>query len=178
LTSQLFANLYLHPLDAFVTKMIGDKKYFRYMDDFLILSPDKDYLINLRVLIKGFLKYHLKLNYHPKKNNIFRADKGVDFVGYSIKPNSVTMRKKTVRRFKNRHKRRLKLLKRLIDQNQLEDAQILLKKISASKNSLKGFLKDTNYQVAPNGLIKIGGIIMPKELSEKVAKRSTNDQFR
>lgn len=164
LTSQLFANLYLHPLDAFITKMLGEKNYFRYMDDFLVLSPDKEYLINLRVLIKGFLKYYLKLNYHPKKNNIFRADTGVDFVGYLFKPDSITLRKKTVRRFKKRHKRRLKLLQQLTDQNQFESAQILQNKILASKNSLRGFLNGTNYQVIPNGPIKINGIIMPKEL--------------
>lgn len=164
LTSQLFANIYLHPLDTFITTMVGEKNYFRYMDDFLILSPDKEYLINLRILIKGFLKHHLKLNYHPKKNNIFRADTGVDFVGYLFKPNSITLRKKTVRRFKKRHKRRLKLLKQLINQNQLEDAQILQKKLLSSKNSLRGFLKGTDYQVTSNGPIKINGITMPKEL--------------
>lgn len=164
LTSQLFANIYLHPLDTFVTKMVGDKNYFRYMDDFLILSPDKDYLINLRVLIKGFLKYNLRLDYHPKKNNIFRADKGVDFVGYLFKPNSITLRKKTIRKFKKRHKRRLKLLKQLINQNQLEDTQTLQKKLLSSKNSLRGFLKGTDYQVTSNGPIKINGITMPKEL--------------
>lgn len=164
LTSQLFANLYLHPLDVFVTKMIGEKNYFRYMDDFLILSPDKEYLINLRVLIKGFLKYYLKLNYHPKKNNIFRADKGVDFVGYLIKPNSVTMRKKTIRKFKKRHKRRVKLIKKLITQNDFQEADSLKKRILGSKNSLRGFLKDTDYETDPNGLLRINGIIMPPEL--------------
>jgi response regulator of citrate/malate metabolism len=114
--------------------------------------------------MRGFLKYYLKLDYHPKKNNIFRADKGVDFVGYLFKPNSITLRKKTVRRFKKRHKRRLKLLKQLINQNQLENAKILQKKLLSSKNSLRGFLKGTDYQLTSNGYIKINGIIMPPEL--------------
>jgi hypothetical protein len=34
----------------------------------------------------------------------------------------------------------------------------------SSKNSLRGFLKGTEYQVTSNGPIKINGIIMPKEL--------------
>jgi retron-type reverse transcriptase len=163
LTSQLFANLYLHPLDIFVTQMVGEKNYFRYMDDFLILSPDKEYLLNLRILMKGFLKYYLKLNYHPKKNNIFRADKGVEFVGYLIKPDSITMRKKTIRKFKKRHKKRIKLLKKLIIENKLDEADILKKKLLSSKSSLRGFLKDTNYE-SRNNLLRINGIIMPPEL--------------
>lgn len=163
LTSQLFANLYLHPLDIFVTQMVGEKNYFRYMDDFLIFSPNKKYLLNLRILMKGFLKYYLKLNYHPKKNNIFRADKGVDFVGYLIKPDSITMRKKTIRKFKKRHKKRIKLLKKLVIQNKLEEADVLKKKLLSSKSSLRGFLKDTDYEYQ-NNLLKINGIIMPPEL--------------
>ncbi|MCL4384105.1 reverse transcriptase/maturase family protein [Patescibacteria group bacterium] len=164
LTSQLFANLYLHPLDMFTTKHIGEKNYFRYMDDFLVLSPDKEYLLHLRALMRGFINYYLKIDYHPQKNNIFRADFGVDFAGYLFKPTSVTMRKRTVRRFKKRHKRRVKLLKKLLNQNQPQLAKTLQLKLVASKNSLRGFLKDTNYQVTERKLLKINGIVMPKEL--------------
>lgn len=162
LTSQLFANLYLHPLDIFVTKNIGEINYFRYMDDFIILSPDKDYLIYLRCLIKGFLKYFLKLELHPRKNNIFRADTGVDFVGFLFKPNSVTLRKKTLRRHKRHYKNRLKLIKKLKSQHKIDQARVIQNKIKSSGHSFRGFLKDTNYQDNPRHY-KINGLIMPKE---------------
>lgn len=163
LTSQLFANLYLHPLDIYLTRSIREQNYFRYMDDFIIFSPDKDYLLNLRQIIGGFLKYFLKLNLHPRKNNIFRADTGIDFVGYMFKPNSITLRKKTVRRHKRRHQRRLKLLQKLKKRNDTESIQKLQKKICSSGNSFRGFLKGTDYQENSTSF-KINGLIMPKEI--------------
>jgi hypothetical protein len=43
-TSQVFANFYMHQFDAFVTKQLGIKNYGRYVDDFLIVHSDKEYL--------------------------------------------------------------------------------------------------------------------------------------
>lgn len=40
LTSQLFANVYGNRLDKFVKHTLHIKYYIRYMDDFIILSPD------------------------------------------------------------------------------------------------------------------------------------------
>ena len=110
LTSQLFANVYLHELDIYVTQNLKEQKLFRYMDDFLILSPDKEYLLILRKVIGEFLETHLKLKLHPQKANVFRADRGLDFLGYFIRKDDITMRKRTLRRFKRRHKKRIKLL--------------------------------------------------------------------
>lgn len=45
LTSQLFANIYLNQLDQFVKQKLHVRWYGRYMDDFFILHPDKEYLI-------------------------------------------------------------------------------------------------------------------------------------
>lgn len=42
LTSQLFANIYLDALDQFIKHELGVEAYIRYMDDFVILSPDKE----------------------------------------------------------------------------------------------------------------------------------------
>lgn len=44
LTSQLFANIYLNKLDQYIKHTLGAKYYMRYMDDFIILSPDKEQL--------------------------------------------------------------------------------------------------------------------------------------
>ena len=40
LTSQLFANLYLDPLDHFVKEDLRQRSYLRYMDDFLVLAVE------------------------------------------------------------------------------------------------------------------------------------------
>ncbi|MGI6278298.1 MAG: reverse transcriptase domain-containing protein [Patescibacteria group bacterium] len=192
LTSQLFANIYLHPLDIFVTKTLKVPNYFRYMDDFVILSADKDYLIDLREKIKAFAQNELKLKLHPRKSNIFRADRGLDYVGFMIKPDGISMRKKTVRRYKKRHKKRLEKLQQLKQQlkhldNPVQpslfadfaisnkDQKLKLKqkisalkeKLRASRNSFKGFLKYSQYKRLKTGGVEIGGIVVPKIFPKK-----------
>lgn len=44
LTSQIFANIYMDPFDKFVKHKLKVKYYIRYADDFVIISPDKNYL--------------------------------------------------------------------------------------------------------------------------------------
>ena len=44
LTSQFFANLYLHDLDFFVKHKLKAKYYIRYVDDFVILHLSKEQL--------------------------------------------------------------------------------------------------------------------------------------
>ena len=47
-TSQLFANVYLHVLDDFIKQITSEKYYLRYCDDFIILSSDKDHLKSMQ----------------------------------------------------------------------------------------------------------------------------------
>ena len=44
LTSQFFANVYLHELDLFVKHKLKAEHYLRYVDDFVILHRDKKVL--------------------------------------------------------------------------------------------------------------------------------------
>ncbi|MCX6702628.1 MAG: RNA-directed DNA polymerase, partial [Candidatus Wolfebacteria bacterium] len=99
LTSQLFANIYLNELDHFVKRILKEKYYIRYMDDFLILGLDKKHLHEVKELIKIFLCDRLKLEMHPKKAEIFPIDRGIDFLGYVIRGNRRLLRKSTVKRF-------------------------------------------------------------------------------
>jgi len=84
LTSQLFANIYLNQLDHFVRDRLRVRHYARYMDDFLIIHPDKEYLKDLQKQIAVFLQSELDLSLHPKKLTIKNVDCGVLFVGYRI----------------------------------------------------------------------------------------------
>jgi len=194
LTSQLFANVYLHQLDLYVQNILKEPNYFRYMDDFIIFSSDKEYLKKLRSEIEDFLKENLELSLHPKKANILRADKGLDFLGYFIKKNVTLLRRKTLRRYKKRHKRRLKLLKAykkklkkqddslqlsLFSEKLSEDEQtICLKekieglkhKLRSSRNSLKGFLNYSEHKKLPTGGVEVNRIIIPNIFSKKKKK--------
>ena len=110
LTSQLFANVYLNELDQLIKHRLKTKYYIRYMDDFLILDFDKKKLQRIKEEIHRFLQARLKLELHPKKANIFPADKGIDFLGYQIYRNYKLLRKSTVKRFIKRTKFYQKML--------------------------------------------------------------------
>ena len=79
-TSQLLALLFLDEFDHFVKERLRIKYYVRYMDDFLLIHPDKEYLRYCQKEIDTFLAgLHLELN---EKTNIFPLRHGVDFLGF------------------------------------------------------------------------------------------------
>ena len=80
-TSQLFANVYLHELDDFVKETLREKYYLRYCDDFIILSTDDTHLKQLVGKIECFLNTVLRLQLHPKKVSIRKLSQGIDFIG-------------------------------------------------------------------------------------------------
>lgn len=98
LTSQLFANIYMNPLDQYMKHELKTEHFIRYADDFVVLSQDKKYLEDLIPIIKAFLEKKLKLTLHPNKVVIGNYYLGVDFLGYVIFPNFVVPRTKTKRR--------------------------------------------------------------------------------
>lgn len=86
LTSQIFANLYLHELDSFVKKNLKIRYYGRYVDDFVLVHEDAEYLKESIVSIRTFLSERLRLELHPRKIHFQHATKGVAFLGAYIKP--------------------------------------------------------------------------------------------
>ena len=107
LTSQLFANIYLNKLDQYIKHTLGAKDYMRYMDDFIILSPDKEQLRHWLADIERFLRDELKLELNPK-TTILSAKNGIDFVGYKhrathrkVRPDSVKRIKKTIKKYES-----------------------------------------------------------------------------
>ncbi len=101
LTSQLFANIYLNPLDQFVKHELKEKYYLRYCDDFVILSKDRKHLIKRIFKIEKFLSKKLKLNLHPDKIILTKLKQGIDFLGYVVLPHSIVLRTKTKKRMLN-----------------------------------------------------------------------------
>ncbi len=97
LTGQLFANIYLHFLDMFVKHELKITHYYRYMDDFLILSKDKLELHTIKETIRHFLKT-IDLELHPKKQQIFPISTGIDFVGYRVFPSYIRLRSSNIKR--------------------------------------------------------------------------------
>ncbi len=98
LTSQLFANIYLDPLDKFVKHRLKSKYYLRYADDFLLIGSNPEELLGCFVEINSFLKEKLQLNIHPNKIHLRKLSHGIDFVGYVALPGYQVPRRKTVER--------------------------------------------------------------------------------
>lgn len=95
LTSQIFANLYLHELDTFVKKKLRIHYYGRYVDDFVLIHDDGEYLKELIGEIRSFLSEHLKLRLHPKKIYFQHFSKWVAFLWVLIKPHRIYIGKRT-----------------------------------------------------------------------------------
>lgn len=79
--SQYFANLYLSELDHLCKEELKCKFYYRYADDIVILSNDKDFLHKVLIYIKLYIHtigLKVKDNYQ-----IYPVDsRGINFVGY------------------------------------------------------------------------------------------------
>lgn len=79
-SSQIFALLYLDPLDHFVKEVLRVKYYGRYMDDFYLIFEDKeDAQEAWRKIEKLLAPRGLELN---GKTNIFPLRNGLDFLGF------------------------------------------------------------------------------------------------
>jgi len=102
LTSQLLVNIYMNEFDQFMKHKLKVKYYIRYADDFVILSPNKSYLLqNVRYIVH-FLNQTLKLSIHPDKIFIKTFSSGIDFLGWIYFPDHRTLRTVTKRRmFRN-----------------------------------------------------------------------------
>lgn len=135
LTSQLFANIYLNELDHFIKDRLRVKYYARYMDDFLIISPDKEYLKDLLGKIREFLKNDLHLSLHPKKLTIKNVADGVPFVGYRIFYDHILIRGNTLQRIERNYRSK---------KRQLKNGTLSEQKLSETEASIIGHLKHAN----------------------------------
>ena len=102
ITSQLFANIYLHELDIFIKHHLRQKYYLRYCDDFILLSDDEQYLRDLIPVIEQFLKVHLRLELHPQKIILRKLSQGIDFVGHVLFQKYQLIRTTTKQRMQRR----------------------------------------------------------------------------
>ncbi len=85
LTSQLWANFFLDPLDHWITEELRHGAYARYTDDFLIFSDDKAALHALRARIEGRLAA-MRLELAAGKTRVMATREGVPFCGFRFLP--------------------------------------------------------------------------------------------
>lgn len=98
LFAQLFANFLLNVLDWYLLNDLGFTYVGRYVDDFYIIHPDKQKLLEAVPKIRGLLSgYGLTL--HPRKFYIQHYTKGVEFTGSVVKKNRVYISNRTIKNF-------------------------------------------------------------------------------
>ncbi len=99
LTSQLFANIYLNEFDHYVKRDLGIKHYGRYVDDFVLIHHDKEYLKSLIPVIRKQLSQTIEVKLHNKKIYLQHFSRGVKYLGAVIKPHRIYVSNRTVGNF-------------------------------------------------------------------------------
>lgn len=102
LTSQFFANVYLNELDQFAKHVLKAKYYIRYVDDFVLLSPNREKLIEWRGAIEDFLATRLNLKLHPKRKHLQPISNGINFLGYISRRDYILVRRRVINSLKTK----------------------------------------------------------------------------
>ncbi|MGR3218585.1 MAG: reverse transcriptase domain-containing protein [Candidatus Anammoxibacter sp.] len=138
LTSQLFGNVYLNEFDHFIKYRLGFKYYGRYVDDLVIIHPDKEYLKSIIPLLREYLQDQLLLKLHPKKIYLQHYSKGVNFLGTVIKP----YRNYIGNRTKGNFYQRIQYWNNFISEKQFKLTEDNIKRFLSSMNSYLGIISN------------------------------------
>lgn len=104
-TSQFFANFYLTYFDHWIKEDLKVKYFFRYCDDMILLSNNKNELWEYFYSIKSYLENNLKLEIKGNYQVFPVHDRGIDWVGYKHFHTHVLIRKSIKKRYiKNKNK--------------------------------------------------------------------------
>lgn len=133
LTSQIFANYYLLPLDVWLNSIDG-VCYGRYVDDFVIVADERYVLKALLPQIRAFLYERLDIDLHPSKVHLQPVHHGLTFLGSVIKHDRIYAGNRTVGNATN-----------LIREYALiKDKEKYIEKFCARYNSYMGYLVHRN----------------------------------
>lgn len=152
--NQGLALLYLDGLDKLIKVELGITYYGRYMDDFYLIHPNKEYLKYCLQVITEYLKT-LDLEFNGK-TQIFPFKNGVNYLGFHT---YITDKGKVIRKLKNSNKRNaqrkyLKMAK-LVSNDKLSN-----KKFNDSFNAWKNHISHGNcYKLKIKTEIKLNKIL-------------------
>lgn len=98
LLSQLYALIYLNPLDQFIKRELEQKFYVRYVDDFILFGLELEEAKALKSMIEDFLAKRLNLSL--SKAIICKVRRGINFVGYRTWKGYRLVRKRSMYQFR------------------------------------------------------------------------------
>ena len=160
--NQGFALLYLDGMDKLIKYQLGIKYYGRYMDDFYLIHPSKEYLKYCLEVITAYLEtLDLTLN---GKTQIFPFKNGVSYLGFHT---YITATGKPIRKLKNQNKRNAQ--KKFARMAKLVvEGKLPLDKFQASFNAWKNHISHGNcYKLGKSMDQKIAEILQ-KDFDKKV----------
>ena len=102
MTSQFLSIFYLYKLDHYIFNDLGLSRIIKYMDDYVIISKDKEYLEYALEIIRDKLENEYKLKINDKKTFIVDIQSGFEFLGYRFR----VINNKTIIDIKSENKRR------------------------------------------------------------------------
>ena len=133
-TIQNIGILALNKMDHYIKERLRIKYYIRYMDDFVLLHPDKEYLEKAHCEIKNILK-NQDMALNPEKTFIQPITNKIAFLGYdyrlldtgkviaTVKPESISHAKRKMKRM---------MLLTLNDKRRKRDVDVYFKSWKAS----------------------------------------------
>lgn len=131
-TSQWFALYYLDGLDHFIKERLKIKFYLRYMDDFILIHNNKNYLkFCLEKISKIISSLKLRLN---QKTQINKISRGINFLGFRT---TISSNGKIVRFVRGQAKKRFKINKRKLNflvRHKVVDNEFINVRFRAYKN--------------------------------------------
>lgn len=130
LISQLLVNFYLNEFDHYVREDLGFDKYTRYVDDFCIISKDKERLLNSIPMMREKLN-EIGVTLHPNKFYFQHYTKGVEVVGSVIMVNRIYLHNRTVNN----------AFRAINEINKLKACVSNIERVQSVVNSYLGFMK-------------------------------------
>ena len=130
LISQLLVNFYLNEFDHYVREDLGFDKYTRYVDDFCIISKDKERLLNSIPIMREKLN-EIGVTLHPNKFYFQHYTKGVEVVGSVIMVNRIYLHNRTVNN----------AFRAINEINKLKACVSNIERVQSVVNSYLGFMK-------------------------------------
>ena len=91
----------MNEFDHWVKRNLGIRYYGRYVDDFILIHENKDYLQSMIPKLSAFLLSNLKLTLHPDKIYLQHYSKGVNYLGAVIRPHKTYIANRTKGNFYN-----------------------------------------------------------------------------
>ena len=101
LTSQIWSNAYLDPVDQLVTRTLGIEAYVRYVDDFAVFSDSKAQLWAIKAAVKRALE-ELRLRVHENQAQVMPTRVGVPWLGFIVWPQQRRVKARKVTHFTRR----------------------------------------------------------------------------